>query len=220
MFRGHSGRQFRKIKQSCLTIPNNNDASIKEIEDNTSKLGIGWYGHPYKLDPKYSIFTFLGVVPEGVIVHQATGRRFYIIYCGKEDPNIYNVLDFNEHTKLYDNALQVDDVPVFANVRSRPVDNGENKQQWHIKLQDTDGNTTKKKLKLQNVFNTNYLYIGLDPIQGKSQFSTVGDYPADGFAEGSPWKELTFAQYENGSNFTFISAMGTNLDIFDKSKSS
>ena len=212
LFRGHSGRQFRRIKQSCLTAPDNNDTPIiKEIEDKNSKLGIGWYGHPYKLDPKYSIFTFMGIVPEGLIVHQATGRRFYIIYCGIEDPNPFNVLDFNDHTQLYDNALQVDDNPVVAKVKSRPVYNGATTQQWNIKLQPD-----KKHLKLQNVFNNNYLYLGLDPLLGKSQFSTVGEYDLALINPYSPWSGLTPEQYNNGTNFTFISAMGTNLDIFDK----
>ena len=182
LFRGHSGRQFKRIKDSCLTIPNNGDAPIKQIEPNSNELGIGWYGHPYKLDPKYSIFTFMGIVPEGLIVHQGTGRRFYIIYCGKEDPNIFNVLDYNENKKSYINALQVDSVSTNARVTSRPVNNGEAMQQWNIKLQPD-----KKKLKLKNVFNNNYLYLGLDPLQGKSQFSTIGDYPVGGFADGSPW---------------------------------
>ena len=81
--------------------------STKEVEPEFGDLGIGWHGHPYKLDPKYSIFSFLSLVPEGMIVHKGTGQRYYIVHYGGEDINIFNVLTYNKHTNKYNNALQI-----------------------------------------------------------------------------------------------------------------
>lgn len=105
---GNSKQPFYKIKDKCTAKPSPPPPpSTKEVEPEFGDLGIGWYGHPYKLDPKYSIFSFLNLVPEGMIVHKGTGQRYYIVHYGGEDINIFNILAYNKHTKKYDNALQV-----------------------------------------------------------------------------------------------------------------
>ena len=102
-----SGQPFYKIKDKCLGKTVNAPPSTKEIETEFGDLGIGWHGHPYKLDPKYSIFSFLNLVPEGMIVNKGTGQRFYIVHYGGEDINIFNVLIYNKDTNKYNSALQI-----------------------------------------------------------------------------------------------------------------
>ena len=103
----NSGQPFYKIKDKCLATPVNPPPSTKEVEKEFSDLGIGWHGHPYKLDPKYSIFSFLNLVPEGMIVNKGTGHRFYIVHYGGEYINIFNVLTYNKDTQKFNNALQI-----------------------------------------------------------------------------------------------------------------
>ncbi len=106
---------FYKIKKSCLVktpkirnpevkVPK--PPSTKELEPKNDELGIGWYGHPYKLDPKYSIFSFLNLVPEGIIIHVGTGDRFYIVHVEGDDINLFNILTYNNATNKYDGALK------------------------------------------------------------------------------------------------------------------
>ena len=107
---------YYKIKKSCLVKTPNKAAaplpqipppSTKEVENINADLGIGWYGHPYKLDPKYSIFTFLNLVPEGMIVNQGTGQRFYIVHKEGSDINLFNIFTYNNNTNKFNGSLQI-----------------------------------------------------------------------------------------------------------------
>ena len=113
---GHFGHPWYKIKKKCLVktpnrefppLPDIPPPSTKEVEDINADLGIGWYGHPYKLDPKYSIFSFLNLVPEGMIVNQGTGQRFYIVHTEGLTINLFNILTYNNNTSKFDGSLQV-----------------------------------------------------------------------------------------------------------------
>ena len=113
---GEQGHPWYKIKRSCLVavpnrdfppLPNIPPPSTKEVEEENADKGIGWYGHPYKLDPKYSIFSFLNLVPEGMIVNQGTGQRFYIIHNEGRDINIFNILTYNNNSGKFDGSLQI-----------------------------------------------------------------------------------------------------------------
>ena len=110
---------FYKFKKSCLEKtpklpiePVTQFApppSTKDVEKENEDIGIGWYGHPYKLDPKYSIFTFMNMIPEGMIVHQGTGSRFYIVHVEGDDINLFNILVYNPKTSKYDGSLKAID---------------------------------------------------------------------------------------------------------------
>ena len=113
---GQQGNPWYRIKRSCLVsvpnrdfppLPNIPPPSTREVEEGHAELGIGWYGHPYKLDPKYSIFSFLNLVPEGMIVNQGTGQRFYIIHNEGRDINIFNILTYNNNSGKFDGSLQI-----------------------------------------------------------------------------------------------------------------
>jgi hypothetical protein len=207
-----SGKPFYRIKPQCLAPPA--EPSTKEPEDENIALGIGWYGHPYKSDPRYSIFTFLGLVPEGMIVHQATGRRFYIIHYGGEDVNKYIVLDYNQERDKFDSALQVDDARANPRVYTRDISRKDERQQWQIILQ-----SDKKILTLKNIMNARYLYMGLEPNTGNAQFSTIkldnGAYRTE-----YPFSQLTDDEIRQNTTFSFISTFGTQMNILDNDSTS
>lgn len=203
-----SNKPFYRIKPQCLATPA--APSTKDPEDENTALGIGWYGHPYKTDPRYSIFTFLGLVPEGIIVHQATGRRFYIIHYGGEDVNKYIVLDYNAERDKFDSALQVDNNLNNPRINKSDIFRKDERQQWRIILQ-----SDKKYLILKNIMNSRYLYMGLEPKTGDSQFSTI---PLDNGAYRSEYSfnSLSDNDVRQSTTFSFISTFGTQMDIIDK----
>ena len=210
LYRLDKNGPFYKIKDSCLAVKDRN--MTKESEPQNDDLGIGWYGHPYNLDPKYSIFTFLNLVPEGLIVHQGTGRRFYIVHYGGEDVNAFNVLDYDDDTSNYTMALQVASNKNDSKVDSRKLSRKDARQKFIVELQrDAQGN--KKKLRLKNVMNNKYLYLGLDPTLGDSQFSTVD---VKKYKDNEAFKKLTEAQLLDGITFYFLPAFGANMDIVEK----
>jgi hypothetical protein len=209
LFRNANDPWYR-IKDKCLA-PTASPAT-KDTETEFSDLGVGWYGHPYKLDPRYSIFTFLNLVPEGMIVHKATGRRFYIIHYGGEDINVYNVLDYSAKTDKFDNALQVSSNPNNAKVESRSLSRRDERQQWNIILE-----TDKRFMKLKNLSNKKNLFIGLEPITGEPQFSTI-DLSFDNYKSNPVYSPLSYTQIQDNTTFSFISAFGTQMNIIDNAR--
>lgn len=205
-----SENPWYRIKEKCLA-PSASPAT-KDPETEFADLGVGWYGHPYKLDPRYSIFTFLNLVPEGMIVHKATGRRFYIVHYGGEDVNIYNVLDYSATTDKFDNGLQVASNANGAKVESRPLSRRDERQQWNIVLQ-----TDKRFMKLKNLMNHKYLFIGLEPITGDPQFSTI-DLDFNNYKSNPVYSSLSSGQIQENTIFSFISAFGTQMDIVDNAR--
>ena len=206
-------KPFRKIKDSCLKPPEKIPPITKDVETPNGDLGIGWNGHPYKLDPKYSIFTFLNLVPEGMIVNKGSGRRFYIIHYGGEEANIYIILDYSKDSGKYDNALQVstsNSTTDESRIKSVNILRTEIKQQWQIILQQD-----KKILTLKNLSNNKYLYIGLEPKQGFSQFSSI-DLDNNKYKNNVVFSRLTIDEINNATHFTFIPSFGTHMNIIDK----
>ena len=84
--------KFYRIKPECLTTE---DIPVKTPEPEFTDLGMGWFGHPYKTDRKYSVFAFLGIMPEGIIVHRQSGQRLYIRHYGGMEPNRFVILDWD-----------------------------------------------------------------------------------------------------------------------------
>jgi hypothetical protein len=211
LMRGNNRRPLKRIKAECLRSTRIPQTKAPEAEYDA--LGVGWYGHPYKLDPRYSIFTFLEMVPEGLIVHKGTGRRFYIIHYGGEEANIYNVLEYNDEVNKFESALQVNSDGVKPDqVNIRPISRKDPRQQWNIILDTND----KRFLKLKNVQNSKYLYVGLQPITGAAQFSTV-DLDFNNYTTNPAFGNLSADQAAANTTFTFISAFGTQMDIIDNS---
>jgi hypothetical protein len=80
---------------------------IKDIDKKYNDLGFGWFGYPMKKYRKYSIFAYLGLMPEGIIVHRVSGRKFYIKHYGGVDPNKFLIYLWSETKKDFKNAITV-----------------------------------------------------------------------------------------------------------------
>jgi hypothetical protein len=161
---------------------------MKTVESKYDDLGIGWHGHPYKLDPKYSIFSFLGLAPEGMIVHSGTGRRYYAIHYGGEEPNIYIVLS-EDDTGKYTQAIRTNSDVNNTTTEIRKISKQDTRQQWKFVLE-----SNKKYFKLLNINNNRNLNIDLDPTLGKASYNTISNGDSDNYL------------------FSFIPSFGTHLD--------
>lgn len=97
------GGKFYDIEYDKLNLLNN---PLKDLEIENSDLGFGYYGYPHLTDNKYSIFNFLGLVPEGMIVNVNNNRKLYIKHYGGKDINRFNIFKFNTETNKFDKALK------------------------------------------------------------------------------------------------------------------
>jgi hypothetical protein len=90
------------------------ETHIKTVEQRYSNNALGWHGSPSR-DSKYSIFTFLGLVPEGIVMAKSSSRKYYIIHSGDyyhddnkntQIPlNSYIILHWNEDSNDFTLAL-------------------------------------------------------------------------------------------------------------------
>ncbi len=186
LMRGDGNGVFYKIKESCIansTAENIN--KTKPLEESTSEIGLGWYGTPSPSDPKYSIFTFLNLVPEGIITNEALNKSFYIIHYGGEDANKFIVLDYNQVSDKYDNALEVnnDNKIIIRNISRTDV-----KQQFVVNFIGD-----RQYFNLKNVFNNKFLHI-------------IG-------TTDSIVKMDTVTTADNNTKFKFTPATGVGMNI-------
>ena len=86
--------RFRRLTvKKCSTVLTNNnllsDLSEKLSEDISSyKDNIGWVGYPIKNGQKYSIFSYLGYVPVGLMVNIYYGYKMLFVHEGQDDNNL------------------------------------------------------------------------------------------------------------------------------------
>jgi hypothetical protein len=156
--------KFYKIKENCLqpTLNINN----KDLEEQYSKIAIGWNGDPIKSGEKYSIYTLLGLMPEGIITHINTGRRYYIIHYGGVEINRYLFLLPNHATQKWDNALEVNDDKLSNDVKKSGLIRNKLNQQWKMRKDNNE------KIYLVSYYNNKNLVIDLEPNQGEEIYST------------------------------------------------
>jgi hypothetical protein len=101
---GRPNPQHYKIKEKCYKL---DKFHIKNFDKKYEDLGFGWFGYPLKKYRKYSIFAYLGLMPEGIIVHRASGRKFYIKHYGGVEPNKFIVYLWSEKKKDFTNCVTV-----------------------------------------------------------------------------------------------------------------
>ena len=105
---------FYKIKKSCLELTID---KTKKVEEKYGRIGLGWNGRPIR-KPKYSVFSYLVMMPEAIISSKATNYKYYIIHTelynsnNKFDANfktsaknLYYILVLNNNTNKYDRCL-------------------------------------------------------------------------------------------------------------------
>lgn len=124
--RGPDGGKFYRIKEECLK---KQEFVPKSVEEDSGKIGIGWYGLPSNTESKYSVFHWMGLIPEGMITNLNTDKRFYIVHYGGPKFNIYNVMIYNKTTGKYTDALEVSG---FNKLVIRRMQKNSSKQQFKI----------------------------------------------------------------------------------------
>ena len=123
---GPDGGKFYRIKEECLK---KQEFVPKSVEEDHGKIGIGWYGLPSNTESKYSVFHWMGLVPEGLITNSHTDKKFYIVHYGGPKFNVYNVLIYNKTTGNYTDSLEVSG---FSKLVVRKIQKNSSKQQFKI----------------------------------------------------------------------------------------
>ena len=143
-----------------------------------SELGIGWHGDPIR-EPKYSIFTYLNMMPESIISHRSSDRKYYITHSGKlkleekeidgkkikqtVPENSYLILKYNIDSERYDLALAVNKNNDSINiVEGSKVDD---RQLWEVEFLSKDN---KNEFRLKSKFTKKYLKLDISKnLRGK-----------------------------------------------------
>ena len=123
---GPEGGKFYRIKEECLK---KQEFVPKSVEEDNGKIGIGWYGLPSNTESKYSVFHWMGLIPEGMITNSHTDKKFYIVHYGGPKFNVYNILIYNKTTGKYSDSLEVSG---FNNLVVRKIQKNNSKQQFKI----------------------------------------------------------------------------------------
>lgn len=183
---------------------NPKNASTKEIDSRYENQGMGWHGSPSR-EPKYSIFTFLGLIPEGIINAKSSSRKYYIIHSGdyyhndekntQIPMNTYLVLHWNEKTNDFTTALTATGTNSVILLPKTRIDI---RQQWEVVFVENSDNEFKLKSRDSGL----YLYDKpKDNLRGTDSYFQV--------------KETDLADPEIAKYVVFIdskSAFGTPLN--------
>ena len=153
-----SNKHIDSTKDTTRDLINKTKDIVKPLEQENEDLGFGWYGFPER-DAKYSIFSFLGLMPESIITNAFSRRKYYMIHSQRQkimkykDPKIYNkiistnsylILKYNPKTLNYDRALGISgDNKVSVVVAS----NADIRQLWEIEYEDEKNGTFRLKSK-------------------------------------------------------------------------
>jgi hypothetical protein len=158
--------RFYKLKDSCLAPKK--PLVAKELDSQYNKVAIGWNGSPAKDGPQYSIFSLLGLMPEGTVTNQQNGRSYHIVHYGGPDINCYLIVLPNPDTKSWDSAIQVSSDKSSAVASIMPIVRNNPRQQWKIFGHDMQ----TQPFQLQNIATGRLLAINLEPANGAEIFST------------------------------------------------
>lgn len=142
-----AGLKWYKIKPQCYTKVKTPQRNISKIVD---KVGLGWYGSPQR-EAKYSVFTYLDLVPESIITSIATDRKYYITHTGKPNPNSYLIRKYDMRTGKHTKCLGVSGSLKIKEYDCNPNDA---KLEWKVEF---DGNNTTK-FRMKSAKNNKYLH--------------------------------------------------------------
>jgi hypothetical protein len=123
---GHH-KPFYKIRQVCL------DSSLppKKSHEPGDWVSNKWHGYPER-NPKYSIFNFLEIVPEGIIQNYETQGKYYFVTTSNH-PNSYFIKFFSV-TRFMRGNLEVmgrNDVKVNLTTNRDKIE-----QKWYFEYTD------------------------------------------------------------------------------------
>jgi hypothetical protein len=80
--------------------------------------------HP-RVDKKYSIQTYLNLIPEGYLIHTLTNTKFYIQSLDANQANIYKIKRYNPVSKKYDLCVSLNKGK-YRDIQCNAVDNSQN----------------------------------------------------------------------------------------------
>jgi hypothetical protein len=167
--------KFYKLRAECTESV---ELEKKPLDDVYSRVGIGWHGEPDKKSAaganaeQHSIFTFLGLVPEGILTNLDSGRRYYIVHYGGVEVNCYNVLLGNRATKKWDLACEAS-ATATAHGRAVRLVRSNTLQQWQLRhLTGVNSGGVSRVYGLVNKQIQRYLIISLDANTGDEVIKT------------------------------------------------
>lgn len=142
----HNG--FYKIKDSCLTTAKPTNIPVGEGDWISNR----WFGYPER-NSKYSIFTFLGIVPEGMLINKETGTKYHFITTTIE-PNSFFIKFFNVGHKKYGNLEVVGNSSVGINYT---VNRDKKEQLWYLDYKDPN-NVYVRSIKTKKYMGLHYYH--------------------------------------------------------------
>ena len=145
---------FYKIKPEFTST--NYKIKIKEMDKQYDDLGLGWFGHPSKQHRKYSIFAYLGLIPEGVITHKQSSRKYYIRHYGGLEVNRFVVFKWNPKSMDFTKSLKVAD---RSTVIESKLSSTDTRYQWFL---DTDKTNSSYIRLISYKYPNRYLKLSYD----------------------------------------------------------
>ncbi len=137
------------------------NSSIIDLDNRDTNLALGWIGTPER-EEKYSIYGFMGLIPDGIITAKSSGRKYYITHSKaflrnnnkntKIPMNSYIILYWNEKANNFKYALTAtgsNNVKLFEKTYT------DIRQQWEVVF---DGNSNTE-FRFKSLDTCKYLYI-------------------------------------------------------------
>jgi len=116
------------------------------------KVGKGWRKtgrEQTNKSNKYSILSYLNLIPESEIRNQETNDKYKIKTTGHSEPNSYTVREYDPNTRTYDKCLRVDSANRYYTVGCNP---SSKEQQWTIEYTGNNNKELKVKSKSSNQY--------------------------------------------------------------------
>lgn len=155
------------------------DARISDT--NTAR---GFIGQP-RTDKKYSIQTYLNLIPEGYLTNTLTKTKFYIKSLDANVPNVYQIKRYNEISKNYDLCVSLNKGK-FLDIQCNAVDNNQNwgvvftgERDHEVRVQSLSDNAVMSEDSSNQSDEKQYLNVQTNPLDqsgGASLlFSTINE---------------------------------------------
>lgn len=109
------------------TIPPGVQKGFPDSRITETNSARGFIVHP-RVDSKYSIQTYLNLLPEGFITHTLTNTKFYIKALTSDKANIYEINKYNPISKKYDLCISLNKGK-FQDIQCNAVDDTQN---WSV----------------------------------------------------------------------------------------
>jgi hypothetical protein len=129
MDKSYRPRKISKCDSSAKgqQIPSGQQKGYPELTKPDVNNGGGFKPIP-QVNKKYSIQTYLNLIPEGYLTHELTNTRFYIKSVSSEEANVYEIKQYNPVSKKYDLCISLNK-GIFRDVQCNTIDKSQN---WKV----------------------------------------------------------------------------------------